>query len=287
MFPLHVGRSWIYQFGSLERYGASGVLRWTLSRTGTVRFSVLSESTVDTIKNWSVEAFDSLSCHRQDLYPYPGDTTYLFTKRDAIAIREILSGNHELVSDSCSPIWLFRRRWYCPTPQAVQPTGSSVYRYSSGPNTDTVLSTFSNYPFAGWDTLVIAADVGVTGGSSYFYRAPNNPYDFTWTANLLSGPTSVAPREGVHDLGAFALFPCFPNPFNPTTTIRYHVPFNLQVNISVRNVLGQVVSVLVDRIQNAGEYQALWDATGMPSGMYFCTMRAGGFVATTPMLLIK
>jgi hypothetical protein len=90
----------------------------------------------------------------------------------------------------------------------------------------------------------------------------------------------------------YVLYPNYPNPFNPQTTIRYVLPATEQVKIEVFNILGQRVKTLVDTRQTAGEHQVIWrgrNQAGMPvaSGVYLLRMQAGSFVQTHKMLLLK
>ncbi len=110
--------------------------------------------------------------------------------------------------------------------------------------------------------------------------------------------TSVAqkPAEAPQQ---FALHANYPNPFNPRTTISYDLPRAARVRLTVYDVTGQCMRVLVDERKQAGAHRVLWDATnetgrGMPSGMYFYRIEAkplaegeGSFTATHKMLLIK
>jgi hypothetical protein len=66
----------------------------------------------------------------------------------------------------------------------------------------------------------------------------------------------------------------YPNPFNPATRIRYTLPFNSQVKISVFNILGEKVANLIDGEMNAGIHEALFNAAGYASGVYFYTIEA-------------
>lgn len=91
---------------------------------------------------------------------------------------------------------------------------------------------------------------------------------------------------------SFNLFQNFPNPFNPDTQIEYHLPRISDVNITVYNLLGQVVKDLVDCVQKPGKYQVLWDGLnkdGLPvaSGIYLYRMQAGLYVAYKKMFLLK
>ena len=93
-------------------------------------------------------------------------------------------------------------------------------------------------------------------------------------------------------LGAFALHHNHPNPFNPITTIQYDLPNRSDVQITIYNLLGRDVATLVSENQDVGYKSVQWDATnnaGQPvsAGMYFYQIRAGEFVLTRKMILIK
>ena len=92
---------------------------------------------------------------------------------------------------------------------------------------------------------------------------------------------------------AFALATNYPNPFNPATTIQYALPQSADVQLTVYNVVGQVVRTLVAEHQAAGRYLVAWDATNdngqsLSAGIYFYRLQAGGeFHAVRKMLLLK
>ena len=85
----------------------------------------------------------------------------------------------------------------------------------------------------------------------------------------------------------FALEEAYPNPFNPTTTLRYQVPRLGHVELTVTNVLGQEVARLVDGKVQPGVHTAVFDGASLASGMYFVHMRAGGFSAMQKIMLMK
>ena len=91
---------------------------------------------------------------------------------------------------------------------------------------------------------------------------------------------------------ASALYPNYPNPFNPSTTIRYTVAEAGPVSLTVYNLTGQVVCSLVREVQAAGQYQVAWDGKSddgfrLASGVYLCEIRAGDFRAVRRMVLMK
>jgi hypothetical protein len=79
----------------------------------------------------------------------------------------------------------------------------------------------------------------------------------------------------------------YPNPLNPTTTIRFDLVQSEQVEISVFNALGQRVDVLLNSVKPAGSHTLVYDASNLASGVYFVKMKTAGFTASNKMLLLK
>ncbi|MBX2990026.1 MAG: T9SS type A sorting domain-containing protein [Bacteroidetes bacterium] len=103
-------------------------------------------------------------------------------------------------------------------------------------------------------------------------------------AILVEAPTSVH-EEAVPV--AFSLYQNFPNPFNPSTRIRFGLPNDANVKMSVHNTLGQLVAQLIDEEKPRGYHEMVFRAEGLSSGVYYCTLRAGGFVASRKLILVK
>jgi hypothetical protein len=85
----------------------------------------------------------------------------------------------------------------------------------------------------------------------------------------------------------FKLEQNYPNPFNPSTTIKFAVPERSNVLIKIYDILGSEVSTLVNEEKPAGTYELTWEAIGLSSGIYFYQLKAGEYVNTKKMLLIK
>jgi len=88
--------------------------------------------------------------------------------------------------------------------------------------------------------------------------------------------------------GRFILYPNYPNPFNPTTTIRFALPEVVEVTVRVYNAAGAVVATLVEGERyTPGAHELTWDARGLPSGVYFCRIDTGRDLRAMPMVLVK
>ena len=85
----------------------------------------------------------------------------------------------------------------------------------------------------------------------------------------------------------FELKQNYPNPFNPSTTIRYAVSSRQYVTLKIYDVLGNEVAILVNEEKPIGSYEVEFDATTLPSGIYFYRLQAGSFVETKKMLLLR
>ena len=111
------------------------------------------------------------------------------------------------------------------------------------------------------------------------------------TASPLAPTGLLAGESELNDAGlipsAFGLLQNYPNPFNPSTMVTYTLPVASQVEIRVFNTLGSEVATLVEGERSAGTHQAVFNAAGLPSGVYFCRMTAGTFSANRKLLLVR
>ncbi len=114
-----------------------------------------------------------------------------------------------------------------------------------------------------------------------------------WSISLLTDIALDVDDPGGDDpIPDYHLAQCYPNPFNPTTTIRYSLPRRADVTLAVFNALGQKIATLVSGSRPAGSHQAVWDGTNangdeVSAGVYFYRLEAGDFVASRKMVLLK
>jgi hypothetical protein len=131
-------------------------------------------------------------------------------------------------------------------------------------------------------------DENVTSGN-YKYRLKQIDFDGSYEySNEIEVEINVAPKE-------FFLYQNYPNPFNPTTKIKFNIPnvetryaSSLQmVTLKVYDILGNEVATLVNENKPAGTYEVEFNASELPSGIYFYRMKAGGITSTKKMLMVK
>lgn len=115
---------------------------------------------------------------------------------------------------------------------------------------------------------------------------PDNAINNIPVTMLIYDPTGVSEDADALPLRYF-LDQNYPNPFNAATTIHYGLPEPGHVELSIYNILGQKVALLVDDFQQAGHHQASWYAAEMSSGFYFYRIKAGDYYDTKKMLLLK
>jgi hypothetical protein len=85
----------------------------------------------------------------------------------------------------------------------------------------------------------------------------------------------------------FELNQNYPNPFNPSTILSYNLKTDNNVKLTVFNLVGQSVRVLVDGYQTAGYYEASFDATDLPAGIYLYKLQVGDYSSVKRMTLVK
>ena len=102
-----------------------------------------------------------------------------------------------------------------------------------------------------------------------------------------AGATAVALRDIPLKPGRIRLEQNFPNPFNPSTRIVFHLAATGHVRMAIYDVLGREVAVLLNEVVDAGRYERTFDATGLASGVYLCRVTAGADGDVRKMLLVR
>jgi hypothetical protein len=120
----------------------------------------------------------------------------------------------------------------------------------------------------------------VNGVNQLYYRLKQVDFDGTFSYSDVVNVTYDVPAE-------FVLSQNFPNPFNPSTRINYFLPKEIFVIVKVYDFLGREVTTLVNETRSTGSYDLVFDASNLPSGTYFYTLRTDNYSSTKKMILLK
>jgi ligand-binding sensor domain-containing protein len=117
--------------------------------------------------------------------------------------------------------------------------------------------------------------------SEYVYNAVNDETrEFRIDAVTGVSEENTIPKS-------YALYQNYPNPFNPSTTIEFDIPEKTNVKLIIYDILGREIETIVDKELEPGKYKLNFNATDLPSGVYFYTLKTPKFTKTNKMLLIK
>ena len=139
----------------------------------------------------------------------------------------------------------------------------------------------------------IAINTGLVSNNDIWDLALNDTYVFAaslgegvWRRPLSELATDLVNHHG-DVLARYWLGQNFPNPFNPSTMINYELPTNTWVSIRVFDMLGRAVKTLVNERQSAGNHSVAFNASKLPSGVYFYRLQAGTYHNNKKLLLLK
>jgi hypothetical protein len=150
---------------------------------------------------------------------------------------------------------------------------------SSLSQTSTILITNGTSVFVPIGAELCADAINIHMGGSLVIESLNG---------ICAGSTVTGNPEEVEIIPTeFALYQNFPNPFNPSTLIKYQVPEKSFVSIRVYDLLGEELVTLVNEEKSAGSYEVNFDAGQLSSGFYIYTIKAGNFTSTKKMILMK
>lgn len=206
----------------------------------------------------------------------------------------------------------------------IYSSSSSALSLSPSKPQNLELSVRSNHPVLTWDTNIepdlagyniyrsengyIPQLIGYVTKSYRYYTdysantsIPSDNYDYTIKAKDSTGLLSVASdqvsimalaykintTENVNTASEYALETNYPNPFNPSTLINYSIKEAGLVKVKIYDILGNEIALLVNRVQETGNYSVEFNASNLPSGVYVYTLQVNEFSVSKKMLLLK
>jgi len=211
---------------------------------------------------------------------------------------------YEGASSTWSQMWKFGTKLALPAPVTLASpvdkatVGKDSVRFLWKPGWPSVqhyrweLGTDSLFGSPAIDSLLTDTSKVVralTGGQTYWWRVSAENASGWGSFSVSNRFTTLLTDVSEHqDLPhEFGLSQNYPNPFNPSTTIRYGLPNRSRVTLTVFNTLGQLVALLQNGEQEAGYHEVRFDASLLSSGVYFYRLKAGGFVETKRLSLVR
>ena len=152
------------------------------------------------------------------------------------------------------------------------------------------LSHDSNFSIELTDDALVSRYLTKDNSTTLIIAAPYSDYLFTASGDYTIVDMIVANSSdqiAVSTPSMFALDAAYPNPFNPSTTMRLHVPVESNVNVSVYNLMGQQVDVLHNGLLSSGYTTLTWNAADLPSGMYIVKAISNSYTSTQKLMLLK
>ena len=159
------------------------------------------------------------------------------------------------------------------------------YLYWMGYNNDTTIN-ISNSPGDDYEPIFSFYHTDTTYVAVFWTHEENGKKDI-WMAKTIYIPLIGAVNEPPQRLDNFSLEQNYPNPFNPVTTISYTIAAKDFVTIKVFDLLGKEIATLVNGEKPAGSYSVNFNGNKLSSGIYFYRMKAGSFVETRKLILMK
>ena len=219
---------------------------------------------------------------------YPGDDTgnytiflYGFMASQILALPDLIEFGDVIISHTANDNFVLFNRGLSAVTNSMNINGDNQANFNVSPsfsNLDAGDSQFVSVEFTpdAIDTIRASILITSTGGEAVV----------TLKGNGIADPTYIEDHLGLNTIKSF-LYPNYPNPFNPTTKIKYSIPTANRVNIKVSDILGREVAILVDEYKNAGLHSVEFDGSHFASGVYFYRIQSGSYTQIRKMVLMK
>jgi hypothetical protein len=282
VFPLLQGNEWKYRYFTEDGIWPGGNPGQSSTDSGEVTYLIVGYMSSKDSTWWQLQVFRRLVRHEIDWYK-SRDTTFPIRDTSFVDLIERKQGQHQVYMHGDPN--LIRFDVFPFTRDFVDTTLVYRYRGVGAGDTTVFLSCVHASPSPTFrSTFTFKKGVGLI--RNRFDSGTVDAWAITDHYLLSSTITSVHEPQGTLPL-TIHLDQNYPNPFNPTTTIRYALPARSQVTLTVFNTLGQQLTTLVNEVQEAGYHDVRFDGSGLASGVYFYRLRAGVYVATKRLIVVR
>jgi Secretion system C-terminal sorting domain len=283
-FPLTVGSTFTYQYHEYTLHADFDPLNpnysvWSKSSLDGFEFYSIvdSVSQSDTLIAWSIEQRDSLLL--TDSSSNGQDDASWSTAKAVYLLLESKLGYHQLTNTDM--------RLWSMSPYSQYP----VYRFASS-STDSLwvwipIDLVSPQSPQNYANGYLRKNIGLTSYSYTSQIGGHTHIDQHIITSLLLSHTVQAVRIRNQNVKDFYLRHNYPNPFNPSTVITYSISKRSPTSLKIYDVLGRIVTTLVEEDQSPGLYSIIWDASSYASGIYLCRLESAGNTKTEILTFIK
>lgn len=281
LFPLKVGNYFNYDFIRQEDVYESVLLVQFTIDSGKIKLIIdsLQIKNSDTLQIWVIREISNFK--RTIRRVWASDSIILVDINRQFQLKESTTSNHRL---TCYP---YTELWKFPTE-----TGLEMERFSPDSSSKSFQKSVKNLPFQLYDTLSFHRNIGLVYFKHLTAKGPNTPYYYQIKAKL-TDYLVTGQSDYVADDFSLKLFQNYPNPFNSQTKIKYQTAKADRVLLTVYNILGRVVAILVNEHQHPGSYEialgpnANQNISKLSSGVYFYRLQAGNFSETKKFVLLR
>jgi hypothetical protein len=281
VFPLGVGNSWTYDYEYCYSCFSSAHEGSSERDSGTIVYRVVDATTDPDMATWLV----LVRCNvRSEFFSFvpPVDSVWTIQDSTFIYIYEELLGAHKISASTLSPpynpIWIFH---------PLFSDSLQIYRFRTPDSTGQyTLDARCDFEVPKYYRFVFKPDSGLTFMSDSS-RGPSGQPDEKARALLIEFTPTSAIATAVGPPQHFWLYQNYPNPFNGQTFICYSLPTFTHVSLTLYDLLGREVTVLLNHTEQAGNKRVCLDASGLPTGVYFYRLVTSDYVKTRNLIILK
>ncbi len=274
MFPLSVGEKYFYSFNS----GSSNQWsHYSSTNNGIVKLEITGMiDSPDSIR-WQIHQWRRYWRTIVDQSPYPSS---LIIDSADIEIIELKNGMHEIYTKPYAKgsVFSFIKS---------EVDSEKIFRYSNSGISNSFIKTYGVNGNGDYFEFTFTADSGLT--KSIYSNSYPASGSWNWARYYLTDSNNIllSTEELSTEIPEDLLGNNYPNPFNPVTKIYYTLSHAGSVTIKVYNILGKIVTSLVDDYKTAGNYSIDFDGFNLSSGIYIYQMKTNGYTKTKKMILLR